>query len=279
MVDSLPRSLLTRLAQTAPVVLGSVVLHVGVAMALVVSAGGHARGAITLPVATVDVDVAAMDAPTLEAVRDEAPAPPNAEQAHALVPTHTHPYPVALSHHAHPHDPSLPHEDAPKTTPTDDHAHEAEPAQAAPAQAQVAEAAALPRFSIPSGAAQAAGGHVSANSVGPGAGTGAAPATGGGADDVIALASTVQVSAKLVQSVVAAYPAGARSDDVEGDVGVEIVVDREGRVVEARLSRPAGHGFDDAALAAIRRYRFTPAQRDGHTVRVRMPWSVQFRLR
>jgi TonB family protein len=266
---SLPRSLVLRLARTAPVVIGSVLLHAGIAMALVATAGGHARAGITLPVvATLDVDVAPIDAPTLEPVREEAP-PPNAVREPA--PTHTHTYPVAPSHDAHPHDPSLHHDEA------HPHEHEAEPAEAAPVLTQPAEASALPRFSIPSGAGLPTGGHVSVN--GTGSGAGAATATTSAGDDVIVPASGVQVAAKLVQSVVAAYPAGARSDDVEGDVGVEIVVDREGRVVDARIARPAGHGFDDAALAAIRRYRFTPAQREGHAVRVRMPWSVQFRLR
>ena len=36
---------------------------------------------------------------------------------------------------------------------------------------------------------------------------------------------------------------------------------------------------DASALAAIRRYRFSPARVGGQPVRVRMRWSVQFRLR
>jgi TonB family protein len=118
-----------------------------------------------------------------------------------------------------------------------------------------------------------ANGGASANTGGVGTGASA------GGDDVVVAASSVQVAARLVQSVAAAYPAGARSDDIEGEVGVEIVLDREGRVIEARVVRPAGHGFDEAALKAVRAYRFSPAQREGHTVRVRMPWTVQFRLR
>ena len=264
----------TRLLKTAPVVVGSVLLHAGIALALVATAaGGHARTSITLPVATLDVDLAQVDAPLLEPVKEMAPS---TREHEAAVPAHTHPYPVALSHNAHPHDPSLHHDNASSTpappAPTHDDDHVAEPAQAAPVH--VAEAAGLPRFVIPSDAGLATGGHVSADGVG----SGGAGASGGG-DDVIVPASSVQVPAKLVSSVVAAYPSGARSDDVEGDVGVEIVVDRDGRVVEARVARPAGHGFDDAALKAIRRYRFTAARRQGQAVRVRMPWSVQFRLR
>lgn len=261
---SMPSSIVvTRLARTAPAVIGSVLLHAGFALAFVATAGGHARAGIALPVAMLDVDVAPVEAPLLEPMPQEAPQP-NAVRERQAVPTHTHAYPVAPSHDARPHDPSLHHEEA------------ASAAEAAPVEvAQPAQASALPHFSIPSGAGVPTSGHVSAN--GTGSGLGRALAASGG-DDIVP-ASGVQVPAKLVSSVVAAYPSGARSDDVEGDVGVEIVVDREGHVVEARVVRPAGHGFDDAALAAIRRYRFAAAQREGHAVRVRMPWSVQFRLR
>jgi len=43
--------------------------------------------------------------------------------------------------------------------------------------------------------------------------------------------------------------------------------------------RPAGYGLDEEAVRAMRAYRFSPARRDGLPVRVRMPWTVQFRLR
>jgi TonB family protein len=262
----------------ALVVIGSVLLHGSIALALVATSGGHARAGITLPIATLDV--VQIDAPTLEPVAEEAPLPlqPRNEGHRAAVPMHTHTYPVDPSHEAYPHDPALqhpsPHEPVTKAT-ADDHPHDAEPAQAPAAEVVASSTAALPRFSLPAGAGLPAGGHVAANATGSGGA--AAPAPGGG--DVAVAASAVQVPARLLQSVVAAYPSGARADEVEGDVGVEIVVDREGRVVEARVVRPAGHGFDDAALTAIRRYRFTPAQREGNPVRVRMPWSVQFRLR
>jgi len=74
------------------------------------------------------------------------------------------------------------------------------------------------------------------------------------------------------------YPTAARAAQVELDVPVELVVDEVGRVAEARVLRHAGFGLDEAALDAIRRYRFTPAQRDGHAVAVRMRWTMQFRL-
>ena len=62
-------------------------------------------------------------------------------------------------------------------------------------------------------------------------------------------------------------------------MALEIVVDAGGHVMDARVTKRAGFGFDDAALAAVRTYRFAPAQHEGRAVGVRMRWSVSFRLR
>jgi TonB family protein len=263
-------------ARAVPII-ASVVLHAGIAAGLVASAAGHAQPGRAAPTVEMTIDVDPLEPvtppplPEREREREREREP----EKNVAAPTHTHPYPVDPSHDARPHDPALAHDHA------DDHhppSHEAEPA----APALVAEAAALPRFDLGSGAGAPLSNRVASQapahqegSSSERAGTGA----GQGGDDVVHAASAVQVPARLVQSVAPAYPAHARADDVEGDVGVEIVVDREGRVVEARVTRPAGHGFDASALTAVRGYRFSPAQREGHAVRVRMPWSVQFRLR
>jgi protein TonB len=89
----------------------------------------------------------------------------------------------------------------------------------------------------------------------------------------------VSVAARLIASAPLVYPPRARAAEVEASVSVEIVVDTRGRVVDARLLVPAGYGLDEAALAAVRSYRFSPAKRLGEPVRVRMRWSVLFRLR
>ena len=265
-------------ARAVPVI-ASVVLHASLAVGLVATAAGHARAGAASPSAEITVDVETLDTRDLveptPVVPVAVPAPPSQVAQSDPQPTHTHPYPVDPSHDAHPHDPSLRHDEA--TPPDHDHDH-AEPAAAAPAL--VATGSALPKFDLSAGSGAPMGVHVAASGTGAGAAAGTGSRTPGTADDdVVHAASTVQVPSRLVQSVVAAYPVHARADEVEGDVGVEIVVDREGRVVDARVMRPAGHGFDEAALTAVRAYRFSPAQREGHAVRVRMPWSVQFRLR
>lgn len=89
----------------------------------------------------------------------------------------------------------------------------------------------------------------------------------------------ISVPARLLSGASVPYPAAARQAEVEADVQVQLVVGVDGRVDEARVVRPCGYGLDEAALAGVRNFRFSPALRDGRPVRVRMRWPVQFRLR
>lgn len=75
------------------------------------------------------------------------------------------------------------------------------------------------------------------------------------------------------------YPLSARQSGIEGQVDLEFVVTREGRVTEIRVieSRP-GNIFVGAARAAVERWRFEPAQRGGEPVAVRVQVPLQFRL-
>ena len=88
----------------------------------------------------------------------------------------------------------------------------------------------------------------------------------------------VSVPARLLTRAAVAYPPAARANEIEADIRVEIVVDTAGRVAVARCLRSAGYGLDEAAVSAVRAYRFSPALVDGRPVRVRMLWTVQFRL-
>jgi protein TonB len=92
-------------------------------------------------------------------------------------------------------------------------------------------------------------------------------------------ATSVDGRARLLRGVAPAYPAKARADGVEGTVGLELVVDASGSLESARVVRGAGHGLDEAALAAAKEFRFTPATKGGRAVRVRMGWSIDFRFR
>jgi TonB family protein len=75
-----------------------------------------------------------------------------------------------------------------------------------------------------------------------------------------------------------AYPQQALANDVRGEVRVRITVDTEGRVKNAEVlaSAPAGV-FEQAALAAVRRWRFRPAEADGQAIEATTVTALVFR--
>ncbi len=79
--------------------------------------------------------------------------------------------------------------------------------------------------------------------------------------------------------VEAAYPPEAEAQKLEGRVLLSIDISATGEVTRAEVVEPAGHGFDDAALAAIRQFRFTPAEIDGKPSPVRITYAYDFVLR
>ncbi len=66
----------------------------------------------------------------------------------------------------------------------------------------------------------------------------------------------------LVKFVGAAYPKEAEEKGITGDVGLEIDIGADGKVTDARVVKPAGHGFDEAAVAAVKQFVFSPAEID-----------------
>jgi TonB family protein len=204
---------------------------------------------------------ATIDIAAPEMTSDDPPRPP-ARAAIERLPmhAHTHPYPGPASHDGAPHDPSLVHAFA-STPPA--LAAEERPAEGTPAMTP----SAMPHFTI-------AIGPGTAPAVGPSAGT------GGGADGGAPLPEqNVSSPARLVRGKAPPYPSEARAQGVEADVPLEIVLSAEGAVESACVLQHAGFGFDEAALEAIREYRFAPATRDGRAVSVRMRWTMEFRLR
>jgi protein TonB len=220
-------------------------------------AGGHAR-----EIGNESVD------PTIEVgvdVRDDVPVPASVPTAteppepDARPHSHTHPYPVAPSHDETPHDPALVH--LPALAPAPEVAAATRVLTASPSEP-------VPRFAIVVGAApHASDGAVATRerSEAPG-------------EAVPIAAERATTPARLLAFASPEYPAEARAQGIEARVVLEIVVDTAGRVKSARVARSAAPGFERAALAAMRSYRFAPAKLEGRAVTVRMPWSVEFQL-
>ncbi len=110
-------------------------------------------------------------------------------------------------------------------------------------------------------------------------GSASAPGVTPAGSEAVVREGDVDAPARLLRPSPLVYPPAARQAEIEIDFPVEIVVDTDGRVISARPLRHAGYGLDEAAIRAIRDYRFSPAMRGGRPVRVSMRWTVQFRLR
>ncbi len=82
----------------------------------------------------------------------------------------------------------------------------------------------------------------------------------------------------LVHFVEAAYPEEAAARGIEGVVRLSLVIDESGKVADATVVERAGHGFDEAALEAVRRFRFEPARLNGHPIAVQVSYEYAFTL-
>jgi protein TonB len=74
------------------------------------------------------------------------------------------------------------------------------------------------------------------------------------------------------------YPPDAKRLGIEGFVDLRVGIDQTGKVVQVKISgQRAGHGFDEAAIKAVKLCKFKPAvTSDGRVVPSAMPWRYRF---
>jgi TonB family protein len=73
-----------------------------------------------------------------------------------------------------------------------------------------------------------------------------------------------------VKRVSPIFPVEARRVRMDGMVVVEFIVDREGSVIQPKVSSSTNVVFEHEALNAIRRWEFRPGEKDGESVNVLM---------
>jgi len=73
------------------------------------------------------------------------------------------------------------------------------------------------------------------------------------------------------------YPVLARSTQVEGVVIIDATIDEQGQVVDARVLRSIPL-LDEAAVSAVRRWKFSPTLLNGVPVPIVMTVTVNFQL-
>ncbi|HPW94681.1 MAG TPA: TonB family protein [Fibrobacteraceae bacterium] len=90
----------------------------------------------------------------------------------------------------------------------------------------------------------------------------------GGMENVIYEAGEVDETARLLKEIQPKYPERAKKMGVSGYVKVYLVIDVYGEVSQVRIltSEPTGYGFEEAALKAVREWKFEPAKLGSYPV-------------
>jgi protein TonB len=169
---------------------------------------------------------------------------------------------------------------APKNTPP--------PTNTTPTPAGHEAMAALPDFGISLGGGVEGGiavpvGGMAANAAAGNAAAGAAPerkvrGTAPKPSDGASVCVEEPVKPKPIERTAPQYSDEARAANVEGVVKVELSVNASGDVVDARILSGLGHGLDQAALVAAKRWKFNPATRCGKPIDSKHVVSMRFQL-
>jgi TonB family protein len=85
-------------------------------------------------------------------------------------------------------------------------------------------------------------------------------------------------AAKLLSSVSPSYPTLAKSQHIEGDVRIDALIDANGRVSGMKVISGATL-LHQAAMDALRQWKYQPAMLDGKAVPMHLTVTLQFRLR
>lgn len=98
--------------------------------------------------------------------------------------------------------------------------------------------------------------------------------------DLVAL-TEADVPPKVTESPEPAYPPAARMMGTGGTVVVNALISETGTVLRTAVIRRSGsnQGFETSAEAAVRKWKFEPAWKDGVRVRVWKPVSIVFKLK
>ncbi len=79
----------------------------------------------------------------------------------------------------------------------------------------------------------------------------------------------------LRKKVSAPYPPEALKDGLSGTVQLDLELDEKGQVTNVIVTHPAGHGFDEAAVAAVKQFEFTPALSDRQPIPSRVTYAYR----
>jgi protein TonB len=96
------------------------------------------------------------------------------------------------------------------------------------------------------------------------------------ADDTVY--TKVDVNPVPVKTPPPQYPSEMRRSGVSGVVAVTIIVDETGLVSSCVVAKSSHPDFEEPALAAVKKWKFKPAQKDGAPVKMRVTIPIRFNI-
>jgi TonB family protein len=81
----------------------------------------------------------------------------------------------------------------------------------------------------------------------------------------------------VISRVPPRYTAEAKANRIAGIVIMELVIDREGNVADAKVLKPLPFGLDETALVAAKQWKFQPGTINGEPVDVIFNITINFR--
>ncbi len=83
---------------------------------------------------------------------------------------------------------------------------------------------------------------------------------------------------RFLHRVIPSYPEFAQEQEMQGTVFLRVEIDEHGRVVNVKVLKKAGFGFDEAAVKAIRESTFIPAKNEGKCCGCMVLIPIRFEL-
>jgi TonB family protein len=80
----------------------------------------------------------------------------------------------------------------------------------------------------------------------------------------------------LLEQAQAEYPPEAAEQKLTGNVKMRVTVAADGSVSDVQVTEGAGHGFDESATAAVKKFRFSPAEVDGAPSPIQIEYVYHF---
>lgn len=83
---------------------------------------------------------------------------------------------------------------------------------------------------------------------------------------------------KAIRKVNPVYPEIARKARIEGVVILDIIIDKQGNVRNIKVLRPLGMGCTEAAIEAVKQWKYEPSTLNGKPIEIQGTITVTFKL-